>query len=880
MAQQAFFLDPYSILQKEIEEEEKRNPKKQSKRRSPKKTGEKKSRSPGSSSTVYDCERCGLYKTCSTKKPAAHGHGKAGILLIGYNPGRDGDRQGRPMVGAGGYLLRKILREFGINMEEDCFTTTAIKCWPGQNDKGKNKEASAIQLSCCKVKILAEIKELKPSLIICFGKQAIQSIAKVDPFSSNVFTSSTIHGLTFPDHELGCWVGCAFNPNEIQASKDENLDHTAVFREDLKNILSHIGQPLTPKLTKEGNFLTKTAQEAIETLEMYCEYTIPTTFDFETTTLTPYEEGARIITVSITHEIETSICIPMDYIDPKTGETYYTEEEETAVWGAFREYLLSPAPKIVQNLNMENIWCMEMFKTEMNNFIYDTMIGAHVVNCRDNTTGLKFMAYKLAGHVYDTLTKDQKENMASVPLSEIHDYNNFDTRYTHWAWEDQKAALALDPNTERFCKDFMTGAEFLSRLKHRGIQIDRDVLKEMKEDATKVRDNQIAIIKGLSSVQVYEAMEGKEFSITSTPQIGKVLYDKEYMAQPVVAKTTGGAAACNKEVFPIILENAVSEEVTQFINAIILFRKVDGSGGTLKRIGGFEKSMDAKGRIHPSYTLNIAKTYRSSATDPNVQNIPKHDPDQKLLRKIIIPTPGNILLEVDYSALEVRIIAMESGCPVLTQQLTDNVNFHMEWTKKLYAKSKYVWIDLSPKQQGLFRYGGKNGFVFASFYGSVPNSISYYADFKDAEIGLEHIKVVQADFWETYSAVRKWQLEVVEQYNTNGWFEALPGFKRRGTLSLFQLYNNPTQGTGFFLFLDAAARVDAEMIRREMKSKMILEVHDNCTFDATPEEKDEIIQLTTEIFGSIRYPWQSVPTPVEWEMSTTNWYDMSPLENE
>jgi len=891
MRQKSFFLDPYTIQQNKLAAEEIKNPKKTKSRRNigDKSTGKK---SPLPSTTQYDCARCKLCDTCHTPKIELYGKGEAGIMIINGTPGKAGDRQGKILTDAGGYLLRRTLKSFGIDMDVDCSRISAVRCQPPSNAKGTTTPPKEVHIKCCQPTLFKMIEEMKPSLIICLGKYAIKSIACVVPFTGNIFTPTSVHGLVFPDHRFGCWVGCIMDPNEIQSAKEETLDPTAVFVEDMEYIIDKLGEPLPAKLTKKGNSLITNAQNAVKLLEMYSTSKKLVSFDFETTCLSPFEKGARLITVAITNSKEYAHCIPLDYITPGTDDHYWSFGDRTRIWDAFEAFLASSAPKLVQNFNMEGPWSMEMFNQEPINFAYDTMIGAHIRNCRDNTTGLKLIAYRLCGHTYDTIGKKMKARMAEVPLEEIWNYNCFDVRYPIWAYEVQQEMLK--GREIEFSENYMKGAGVLARMKHRGIQMDASLLEEMRIKNTIIRDAAIVTITGLPAVIEFnedrEAIKKKPFSWTSSSDIGKVLYGEDamtknseggklYMGQLVTVKTAGGKPAASQAVFPDILKNPVSEDVRVFIEALILYRKVEGSNGTLKRIAGFEKAMDKNGRIHPTFTLNVAKTYRSSAIDPNVQNIPKHDPTQKLLRKAVIPSDGNIFLEFDKSSLEVRIIAMESKDPILMKQLIEGIDFHRIWTKKLYAGSKYNWDELTPKQQGIFRYGGKNGFVFASFYGSAPKAVARYEDFQAAEISLDHIIKVQKEFWETYKEVRRWQLEVVEQYNDNGYFEALPGFKRRGPLSLFQLYNNPTQGTGFCLFLNELRLIDKEVMRRGLKSMLILEVHDSGTFDAVPEEIPELIEIVESICNVSNFDWESVPTPVEWEIGS-NWYDMSPLEVE
>jgi len=820
---------------------------------------------------IYNCETCGLSKKCNSPNIDRRGQGRMGILLIGQFPGRTDDQKNSSFVGPSGDLLRKQFSLFGIDLDRDCIRVNTLRCYPGADEEGHELEPTSEQLLSCRANLLKDIEEIKPKLILCLGKVAMKAVLQPEYQDKNLDIEN-IHGLTFPLHRYGCWVGTAFHPAMFLYQKDERLNHTAVFVDDLAEIFKFLDRPMPEPLKEDGNILITNVDEAVEFLESITDIETPVAFDFETNSISPYVIDPWILTMSFALDVSSAFCIPLDYIvNFDTKDRTFDEEGLSRIAVAMRHFLASSTPKIIQNTNMENCWSMAIFGQEMQAFLYDTMIGAHILNCRDETTGLKFQAFQLSGHIYDI---GNKENLNEVPLPKLCNYNCFDARYTMWAYLDQQQRLADDPELTEFTKTYMAAAPMLSRLRHRGIQLDVNVLNELKEDFTTIKNEQIRIVQSCPSVQQYEKEQEKPFSITSSSQIGKIIYT--YMKQPVRGKTRGGKPAASAAVFPEILKNPASPEVTTFINAIIQYRKVEGSGGILKRIENFEKNMDPNGKVHPNLTQNIAKTYRSSSLDPNIQNVPKHDKDQKQIRRAVVAEKDRILLECDKSNLEVRIIATESGDPVLTKQLIEKVDFHKNWAKRLYSESKYHWNDLSDKQQGELRYDCKNGFVFASFYGSVPRSIVNYDAFVEAKISLEHIEKVQNEFWDTYKEVRRWQNEVVDQYNRLGFFLALPKFKRQGPLSLFQLYNNPTQGTGFILFIDGLRRVDEETIRRGLKSYIITEIHDSCTFQAVEEEIPEIVKYASEIFESKRFPWQTVPTPVEWEFGP-NWAEMESL---
>lgn len=856
MRQKSFFLDPREIQR--LQKQERKKEKKQSSTSSQKK----------SEHVVYDCDSCGLYKRCHSPKIGLAGEGKKKILLIGQAPGRVEDQHGISFIGPAGKLLREVFSEVQIDVDKDCWRINSVRCYPGQTSEGGDIPPSYEQIMCCHSNLMETINSLHPALIICLGDVALQ--ATLRPWLTQGVGS--LHGLTFPIHEFDCWVGVTFHPARFLYQNDGVLNHKAVMVNDIQQILKFHEKSLPERLKKEDNILLTNLDEILSLIETITNISQPVAFDYETSQLSPYVDTPEVLTVGVSFDKSVGFCFPVD--KKENGEYLLSEEERMKVREAWIKFLASSTPKVVQNINMEDCWSRRVFGQPLTNFIWDTMIGSHILYCRSETTGLKFQAFLLAGQLYD-IDRDAKSNINSLSIEEIGHYNCFDARFTIWAYQHQIEEISAIPSLQIFSDTYMKIAPVLSEMRDRGVKIDIDELEKITEEYIQKRDAQIARIKACPTVKKYEEETGKTFLWTSASQIGKILYS--YMKIPVKYYTQGGKPSTDQKILPQILEETSDPEVKEFIDAILQYRKIEGSNGILQRVKNFLNCADDKGFLHPEYTLHIAATYRSSAVDPNIQNIPKHDPDQQCIRKALVAEEGRVLLACDMSSLEVRIIAMESQDPVLIHQLENKIDFHRDWAEKLYAASKYNWEDLSDSERKLLRYNTKNGFVFASFYGSIPKSIAKYDAFVEAEIPLSHVERVQEEFWKTYARVKQWQNSMIEQYNQNGWIETLPGFRRPGILSLFQIYNNPTQGTGFVLFADGLRRINEELHRRNLKSYIVTEIHDSMIFQAVPEEIPTLIEISSEILESRRFPWHTVSTPVEWEIGNS-WADLKPLD--
>ena len=164
--QKAFFLSPLEIYQQEHPEEFEKKKRKRS-------SSSSKSRKP----KVFDCNTCGLSSKCKSPKIKRFGKGEKDILLVGLCPGRQEDRVGTPFVGPSGNFLRKKLKLFDIDIDQDCVRTNIVQCFSGVDKKGNDKSPTKNQIQSCVTNLLKDIEEVKPKLIIALGGEAIKVLA-------------------------------------------------------------------------------------------------------------------------------------------------------------------------------------------------------------------------------------------------------------------------------------------------------------------------------------------------------------------------------------------------------------------------------------------------------------------------------------------------------------------------------------------------------------------------------------------------------------------------------------------------------------------------------------------------------------------------------
>jgi len=842
--QRAFFLSEWEILKRDHPEKFARAKKSSGSRKLPK---------------VYDCSLCKLDKGCRNPKIQRYGKGKKKILIVGLCPGSSEDKEGIPFVGSSGRMLSKALNMIGFDLDEDCIRTNIVQCYPGYDKRRhKDKDPTKDQVRCCRSNLEKDIEEVQPKMIICLGTEAINAVLQTE--NSYDFTAGMIHGKTFPYHKYDCWVGCSYHPAFFlhRKSKDDAPDDEAIFTYDLAKILNCLDEPLPQPLTSEGNKCITDPDEAVSVLESFCDIAEPVAFDYETTMLAPFYEGAEILSIALSKEVGSAVFIPLGL------KGVFNLVEQAVIVAAMRKFLESTTPKVVQNYYMEELWSRRIIKRPINNFIWDTMVTAHVLNCHPRTTGLDFQVFEMVGHEYSSMVN--KKDMENTPLETLCDYNSWDARYTLMSYYRQKSLFENEDNLYRFNKFLTSCLPVLANLKDRGTKIDLDQLGEIESSFESEIEECIRTICTSSGVRKYEEETGKEFDINSPAQIGKVLYDIYKVEKTLKRATSTGRGSTSKKVLQEICDETDDKRVKTLITSLFKYRKAIK---VLERAAEYRRLIDPEGFVHPTFNLNIAASYRSSASDPNIQNVFKHDPEQRVFRKCIVPRPGRVLLEADYDGLEVRVIAMVSKDPELIRQIVEKEDTHRKWASKIYSVSS----EEITKEQ---RFNGKNGFVFASFYGSTPDSIARYEGFKG--ISLDHIKKIQEEFWEKYHWVKEWQNKTISEYKKNGYVELVTGARRPGPLSINQLYNTPIQGPAYHLTQDALNRIDKVLQMAGVKTVPIDEIHDAIIFDTDPDEIEDVIKLCEEVMVSERFEWQKgVPLSVSWEIGVENWYEMSEL---
>lgn len=395
------------------------------------------------SSSRLGCWSCGLHKTCLTPKMEPTGKGEKGILVVAEAPGEKEDRKGIQLVGPAGRTLRRVMQKYGVDLDRDCWKTNAVRCRPP-----KNRTPEDTEILACRQHVLELIKEKKPKLIIALGTIAVKALTleRYGGEDGKIGGITQWRGLQFPDREFGCWMVPMFHPSYVMRSLKEKVPHKEVetiFKQDMELAIRHTLETPFPHFVDERNGVEILREEdeigkVLSDLDMNLE--APLGFDYETTGLKPHRKGHKIHCVSFCWTEGQSIVFRM----PKKSDNLVLLRKVLAQ---------KRIPKMAHNMKFEDTWSKVRVKVTPQNWYWDSMLAAHVIDNRKAFVSLDFQTYLYAGvpdyssKVKEFLKGTEKHGNAFNRIFEAEEddimlYCGLDTIYEHMIATQQMNQIA------------------------------------------------------------------------------------------------------------------------------------------------------------------------------------------------------------------------------------------------------------------------------------------------------------------------------------------------------------------------------------------------------------------------------------------------------
>ncbi|HWR60147.1 MAG TPA: DNA polymerase I [Clostridia bacterium] len=390
----------------------------------------------------------------------------------------------------------------------------------------------------------------------------------------------------------------------------------------------------------------------------------------------------------------------------------------------------------------------------------------------------------------------------------------------------------------------------LADMEYEGFRVDRNMLEVLSADFAEQ-------IEALTA-EIYK-QSGEEFNINSTKQLGVILFDK--LGLPVVKKTKTGYSTDVEVLEQLSSKHPIIEKLLEYRQLVKL--KSTYLDGLIAIIN------PDTGKIHTKLNQTVAATGRLSSTEPNLQNIPIKTENGRQIRKVFVPKSEEYLLvDADYSQIELRVLAHISGDQGLIDTFIRKEDIHTRTASEVFG--------VKPEEVTPVMRGRAKAVNFGIVYG-----ISDYGLSQDLKISRKEAKIYIDNYFARYPKVKQYMTDIVEAARADGYVKTImnrrryiPEIASRNAVNRNfgerMAMNTPIQGSAADLIKLAMVKVHEELKRRSLKSKLILQVHDELIVETHRSELEEVKQLVEECMEKAI----ELKVPVVADVSSgDNWYN-------
>lgn len=560
------------------------------------------------------------------------------------------------------------------------------------------------------------------------------------------------------------------------------------------------------------------------------------------------EDAAKLRDYLLTNEIvsldtETTSTHPIDAelvglsFSVKENEAFYVaipanREQALKLVNIFKPiYESDKILKVGQNIKYDKE-VLHNYGITVQSPMFDTMIAHYLINpeLHDN---MDYMAETLLHyqtiHIEELIGPKGKhqKSMRDLDPKDVYEY----------AAEDADVTLKLknvlepklkDVNAEKLFWDMeMPLVPVLADMEMTGVCLDTNSLKETSELFTKRMED--------LEKKIYDEA-GEKFNISSPKQVGDILFGKMKLVDKP-KKTRTGQFVTSEDVLQQLRSKA------PIVANILDYRGLKKLLGTY--VDALPKLINPRtGHIHTSFNQTITATGRLSSSDPNLQNIPVRDDDGKEIRKCFIPEPGCLFFSADYSQIELRIMAHLSGDENMIEAFREGFDIHRATAAKIWHESMDDVTDAQRKKAKQANFG--------IIYG-----ITTYGLAQRMEIPNNEARQLIDDYFKTFPKVHAYMEKAKEEARQKGYAETLFGRRRylpdinshNGTVRGFaerNAINAPIQGSEADIIKVAMISIWRRFKAEGIRSKMILQVHDELNFSVYPDEKEKVEKIVLE----------------------------------
>lgn len=565
--------------------------------------------------------------------------------------------------------------------------------------------------------------------------------------------------------------------------------------------------------------------------------------DLETTDLDP--NRAKIVGISISYQEHSGFYIPFISSD-KMSDSFNSDE----ILSIIKPFLENPNIKYIgQNIKYDML-VLKRNNIEINCIYFDTMIAESLISPEKNSYKLDILAKDYLNYsmipIEDLIgPKSNQITMDKVPLKDICIYACEDADIVYQLYKIQSKILK-NKNLEKIFYDVeIPLIKVLVDIEYNGVFVDKLIINNLCESL----NIEISSLKS----KIHQ-ISNKEFNINSPKQLSEVLFDDLKLKMFKKRSTSHDVLKKLVDHHPIAEYLLSYRHLNKLVNTY------------LDKLPTFINP--TTNRIHTSFHQAITSTGRLSSTKPNFQNIPIKSDVGKSIRKAFKTDNNNIIISFDYSQIELRILAHYSKEKKLIDSFKNNLDVHSKTASLIYG------IDIEDVKYDHRRVAKIINYSIA--YGAGPFRIS-----QELKISIKEASNIITNYFERYPGIKKYIEDTIKQGLDNGFVSTILG-RQRNTINLRATNRNiqeaekratinmPIQGTASELIKVAMIKIYTKMSKYNLKSKMILQIHDELLFETPESEKDKVINLVVkEMESAIKL---DVPIKVDYNFGK-NWYE-------
>lgn len=487
---------------------------------------------------------------------------------------------------------------------------------------------------------------------------------------------------------------------------------------------------------------------------------------------------------------------------------------------------------------------LNKYDIDIKNCTFDAMIAGYILNYNVKDD----IAYLANTFNYDITLFDNFKKEKNMSTEALADLTVKKAKFIYDIKDEFINKMKEEEQLELFSNIEMKLSSVLASMEIEGVRVDTKVLDEMGENINKKLDE-------LTS-EIYN-YAGEEFNIQSPKQLGEILFEKLEIPYPKKKKTSYSTA---REILDKIVD------YHPIVEKIIEHRTLNKIYTTY--IVGIKNCVKEDGKLHTIYTQTLTRTGRLSSIEPNLQNIPIRYKEGKEIRKAFIPEENSVFLSSDYSQIELRMFAHMSGEQNLIDAFKHHLDIHTKTAMDIYHVSKDEVTKNMRRDAKAVNFG--------IIYG-----ISSFGLAEDLGVDIKTAKKFLDNYLETFPGIKNYMDKVIKDAYETGYVKTIMNRKRK----IDELYNTnhmikvqgermalntPVQGSSADILKKAMIDIYNEFNRLNLKSKMILQVHDELIFNVKNDELEKVKEIVIN-FMENAYKL-NVPLEVDVEIGK-NWYD-------